>query len=170
MAAVEVGRPPSLRVSLSRRRRLLARRPPAGPVVVLPAVAQRLVAARVPVQLLAEVLLVGALRVPVLRLAVLWGLGSPRERRSWVPVWVRPGAWPISPPETRGRPRWRHPAPQVPPALRAAGATQAQDVLVVVHRVAVEVVSQRERERCIGDECCCSGAGEDGGTYLRWVA
>ena len=163
MAAVEVGRPPGLRVSLSRRRRLLARRPPAGPVVVLPAVVQLLVAARVPVRLVAA-------RVPVLRLVDLWGLGSPQERRSWVLAWVRPGAWPISPPETRGRPRWRHPAPQVPPALRAAGATQAQDVLVVVHRVAVEVVSQRERERCIGDECCCSGAGEDGGTYLRWVA
>ena len=159
-------RPPGLRVSLSRRRRLLARRPPAAPLVaVLPAVVQLLVAARVP----APVRLVAA-RVPVLRLAVLWGLGSPRERRSWVPVWVRPGAWPISPLATRGRPRWRRPAPQVPPALRAAGATQAQDVLVVVHRVAVEVVSQRERERCIGDECCCSGAGEDGGAYLRWVA
>lgn len=165
MVAVEVGRPPGLRVSLSRRRRLLARRPPAGPVVVLLAVVQLLVAARVP----APVRLVAA-RVPVLRLAVLWGLGSPRERRSWVPVWVRPGAWPISPLETRGRPRWRRPAPQDRPALRAAGATQAQDVLVVVHRVAVAVVSQRERERCIGDECCCSGAGEDGGAYLRWVA
>lgn len=153
-------RPPGLRVSLSRRRLLLARRPPAAPLVaVLPAVVQLLVAAR----------LVAA-RVPVLRLAVLWGLGSPRERRSWVPVWVRPGAWPISPLATRGRPRWRRPAPQVPPALRAAGATQAQDVLVVVHRVAVAVVSQRERERCTGDECCCSGAGEDGGAYLRWVA
>lgn len=153
-------RPPGLRVSLSRRRLLLARRPPAAPLVaVLPAVVQLLVAAR----------LVAA-RVPVLRLAVLWGLGSPRERRSWVPVWVRPGAWPISPLATRGRPRWRRPAPQVPPALRAAGATQAQDVLVVVHRVAVAVVSQRERERCTGDEFCCSGAGEDGGAYLRWVA
>ena len=165
MGAVEVGRPPGLRVSLSRRRRLLARRPPAGPVVVLLAVVQLLVAARVPVQLL-----VGALRVPVLRLAVLWGLGSPRERRSWVLAWVRPGPWPISPLATRGRPQWRRPAPQDRPAPRAARATQAQDVLVVVHRVAVEVVSQRERERCIGDECCCSGAGEDGGAYLRWVA
>lgn len=165
VGAVEVGRPPGLRVSLSRRRLLLARRPPAAPlvavlpVVVLPAVVQLLVAAR----------LVGA-RVPVRLVAVLWGLGSPQERRSWVLAWVRPGAWPISPLATRGPPRWRRPAPQGRPALRAAGATQAQDVLVVVHRVAVAVVSQPERERCTGDECCCSGAGEDGGTYLRRVA
>ena len=132
--------------------------------MVLPVVVLLLVAARVPVRLVAVRL------VAVLRLAVLWGLGSPRERRSWGLAWVRPGAWPISPLATRGRPRWQRPAPQVPPALRAAGATQAQDVLVVVHRVAVAVVSQRERERCTGDEFCCSGAGEDGGTYLRWVA
>lgn len=167
MVAVEVGRPPGLRVSLSRRRRLLARHPPAAPLVAALVLLVQL--AVVPVALRVPVPLVAA-RVPVLRLAVLWGLGSPRERRSWVPVWVRPGAWPISPLATRGRPRWRRPAPQDRPALRAAGATQAQDVLVVVHRVAVAVVSQRERERCIGDECCCSGAGEDGGAYLRWVA
>ena len=108
MVAVEVGRPPGLRVNLSRRRRLLARRPPAAPLVaVLPAVVQLLVAARVPVLLVAArvpVLLVAA-RVPVLRLAVLWGLGSPQERRSWGLAWVRPGAWPISPPATRGPPR-----------------------------------------------------------------
>ena len=168
MVAVEVGRPPGLRVSLSRRRLLLARRPPAAPVAELPAVVLLLVAARVPVPLV--VVRRVPLAVLVLLLADLWLLGLSRERRSWVPAWVRPGAWPISPLETRGRPRWRRPAPQVPPALRVAGATQAQDVLVVVHRVAVGVVSQRERERCIGDECCCSGAGEDGGTYLRWVA
>ena len=172
MVAVEVGRPPGLRVSLSRRRLLLARRPPAAPLVavliqlVQLAVVQLVEAPQVPV----PVQLVGAQRVRVPLLVDLWGLGSPQERRSWVPVWVRPGAWPISPLATRGRPRWRRPAPQDRPALRAAGATQAQDVLVVVHRVAVEVVSQRERERCIGDECCCSGAGEDGGTYLRRVA
>lgn len=165
MVAVEVGRPPGLRVSLSRRRLLLARRPPAAPLV---AVLVQL--AVVPVVLRVPVRLVGAQRVWVPLLVDLWGLGSPQERRSWVLVWVRPGAWPISPLATRGRPRWRHPAPQGRPALKAAGATQAQDVLVVVHRVAVAVVSQRERERCIGDECCCSGAGEDGGTYLRWVA
>ena len=157
-----MGRPPGLRVSLSRRRLLLARRPPAAPVAELPAVVQLLVAARVPVPV--------PLVVVVLLLAALWLLGSSRGRRSWVLVWVRPGAWPISPLATRGRPRWQRPAPQGPPAVRAAGATQAQGVLVVVHRVAVGVVSQRERERCIGDECCCSGAGEDGGAYLRWVA
>ena len=172
VGAVEVGRPPGLRVSLSRRRLLLARRPPAARVAVLPAVVQLVEVPQVPVPLVGALVLV--LRVPlavlVLRLAALWGLGSPQERRSWGLAWVRPGAWPISPLETRGRPRWRHPAPLGPPALRAAGATQAQGVLVVVHRVAVGVVSQRERERCIGDECCCSGAGEDGGTYLRRVA
>lgn len=135
---------------------------------------QLLVAARVPVPVPVPVPLVVVRRVPlavlVLLLAALWLLGSSRGRRSWVLVWVRPGAWPISPLATRGRPRWQRPAPQGPPAVRAAGATQAQGVLVVVHRVAVGVVSQRERERCIGDECCCSGAGEDGGAYLRWVA
>lgn len=165
--AVEVGRPPGLRVSLSRRRLLLARRPPAAPLVAV--LVQLVQLAVVPVVLRVPVRLVGA-RVRVLRLAALWGLGSPQERRSWVLVWVRPGAWPISPLATRERPRWRPPAPQGRPALRAAGATQAQGALVVVHRVAVAVVSQQERERCIGDECCCSGAGEDGGTYLRWVA
>ena len=160
----------SLRVSLSRRRLLLARRPPAARVAVLPAVVLLVEVPQVPVPLVGALVLRVPLAVLVLRLAALWGLGSPQERRSWGLAWVRPGAWPISPLETRGRPRWRHPAPQGPPALRAAGATQAQGVLVVVHRVAVGVVSQRERERCIGDECCCSGAGEDGGAYLRWVA
>ena len=53
---------------------------------------------------------------------------------------------------------------------RAAGATQMGAGLVVSRPVVVGVVSQRERERCIGDERCCSGAGEDGGTYLRRVA
>ena len=168
VGTVEVDRPPGLRVSLSRRRLLLARHPPAARVAVLPAVVPQVAVPQV-VPRVALPVVVPQVAVP-LRLVALWGLGSPQGRRSWVPVWVRLGAWPISPLETRGRPRWRHPAPQVPPALRAAGATQAQDVLVVVHRVAVEVVSQRERERCIGDECCCSGAGEDGGTYLRWVA
>ena len=165
-----VGRPPGLRVSLRRHRLLLARRPPAAQVAVLPAVVQLVEVPQVPVPLVGALVLVLRLAVLVLRLAALWGLGSPQERRSWGLAWVRPGAWPISPLETPGRPRWRPPAPQGPPALRAAGATQAQGVLVVVHRVAVGVVSQRERERCIGDERCCSGAGEDGGTYLRRVA
>ena len=172
-----MGRPPGLRVSLSRRRLLLARHPPAVlrvavlRVAVLRVVPQVAVPQVAVLQVVPQVAVLRVVpQVVLLRLVALWGLGSPQERRSWVPVWARPGAWPISPLETRGRPRWRPPAPQDPPALRAAGATQARGVLVVVHRVAVGVVSQRERERCIGDECCCSGAGEDGGTYLRWVA
>ena len=97
---MEVGRPPGLRVSLSRRRLLLARRPPAAPLV---AVLIQLV--QLAVVQLAVVQLVGAQRVRVPLLVDLWGLGSPQERRSWVPVWVRPGAWPISPLATRVRPR-----------------------------------------------------------------
>lgn len=107
VVAVEVGRPPGLRVSLSRRRLLLARRPPAAPLVavliqlVQLAVVQLVEAPQVPV----PVQLVGAQRVRVPLLVDLWGLVSPQERRSWVPVWVRPGAWPISPLATRVRPR-----------------------------------------------------------------
>ena len=154
---MEVGgsRPPSLRVSLSRRRRLLVRRLPAELlVVVLVQLAVVPVVLRV---LLVVVLvqLVGALRVLVLLLA-LWGLGSPRGRRSWVPVWERPGAWPISPLATRGRRRWRLPALRDRRERKVAGARRAEGALVAVgRRVAAGVVSQRERERCIGDECCC---------------
>lgn len=72
VGAVEVGRPPGLRVSLSRRRLLLARHPPAAPLVVLPAVVQLAV---VPVVLRVPVPLVGALvlvlRVPLAVLVLL---------------------------------------------------------------------------------------------------
>lgn len=157
---MEVGgsRPPSLRVSLSRRRRLLVRRLPAellAVVLVLLAVAPvvlRVLLAVVLVQLVRPVV---ALRVLVLLLA-LWGLGSPRGRRSWVPVWARPGAWPISPLATLGRRRWRLPALRDRRERKVAGARRAEGALVAVgRRVAAGVVSQRERERCIGDECCC---------------
>ena len=138
----------SLRVSLSRRRRLLVRRLPAELLAVL-----LVLLAVAPVVLLVRPVV--ALRVLVLLLA-LWGLGSPRGRRSWVPVWERPGAWPISPLATLGRRRWRPPAlrdrreRKVPEARRAEGA-----LVAVGRRVAAGVVSQRERERCIGDERCC---------------
>lgn len=145
-----VARRRSLRVSLSRRRLLLVRRPPAPPVVVRVRLVRLAV---VPVALRAPAPPVAAQRARVLLPVALWGLGSPRGRRSWVPVWVRPGAWPISPLATPGRPRW------LPPALRdrrerkVAGAHRAEDALVAVGVVSQR--EQRERERCIGDERCC---------------
>lgn len=119
-------------------------------MVALVPLAVVLVALRVPVPP------VVALRVRVLLLVDLWVLGSPRGRRSWVPVWARPGAWQISPLATPGRPRW------LPPALRdrrerkVLEAHRAEEALVAVGVVSQR--EQRERERCIGDERC-SGAG-----------
>lgn len=149
----------SLRVSLSRRRHLLVRRLPAELLVV--ALVQLVLLVVVPVALRVPVPPVGVLRAAqraaqrarVLRLVALWVLGSPRGRRSWVPVWARPGAWPISPLATPGRPRW------LPPALRdrrerkASEAHRAEGALVAVGVVSQR--EQRERERCIGDERCC---------------
>ena len=173
MVVAEVGvRPLSRRVSLSQRRRLLVPRLRAAqhhkvvrlaPRAVVPLLVGLVVVRLAP-------LVVVPLLVGLRRRVALWGPGSPPGSRSRRSAWVRSGARPSSPLVPRGPlrcPRLMLRGRLVP---RTAGATQMGAGLVVSRPVVVGVVSQRERERCIGDERCCSGAGEDGGTYLRRVA